>query len=485
MAEATKKKLLDKTEQEYDWAAKDVEIHREGEKIILPNSPVEMSYDAGIQMLKRARDAENMVYEVNETIPVHFFDGLVALYRVLKDKYGYAGTQTKVVNTFFGKMEIPPKLIHVKVGPKAMDFVQVPFGEFNFPNVEGVIETRYGMNRGIPALVLTGSVKSKEKHIVMEIVTAVKEYAAKNSIYKGRAITLDRDESGGIDYESPLEFFDPFAGFEVPIFNRETELLIETTVLAPISNAQRCREMKIPLKRGVLLEGPYGTGKTLTARQAARIAADNGWTFIHVTASQALKYGLKFAKMYQPCVLFAEDIDRITANRNEGANDLINEIDGIVGKSDEIITVLTTNFASKIDKAMLRPGRLDAVISLRPPEDEAVQRLIRYYAGDLLSNDADLTAVSQSLAGNIPATIREVVERSKLSMIVNGRSAITTDDLTVAAEGMKNHLDLLANASEGQHAPTVDDTMTELVKTVVVKETKDALDKAFKEKLGR
>lgn len=480
MAEAKKVSALSVDKETYDWAAHDIAIHREGEKIILPNAPVEMSHDAAIQIIKRARDAENMVYDVNETIPVHFFDGLVALYRVLKDKFGYAGTQTKVIDGWFGKIEIPPKLIHVRVGPKPMDVIQVPFGEFAFPNTEAVVETKYAMHKGIPCLSIQGQLKSKEKKIVMEIVEAVRQYASTQSIYKGRCITLDRDQSGGIDYNSPLEFFDPFSGTEVPIFNAATEKLIETTVLAPIQNAQRCRDMKIPLKRGILLEGPYGTGKTLTARQAARVASENGWTFIHVTASQALKYGLQFAKMYQPCVLFAEDIDRITANRNEGANDLINEIDGIVGKADEIITVLTTNFAGKIDKAMLRPGRLDAVISLREPDADAVERLIRYYGRELLAADADLKDVSKLLAGKIPATIREVVERSKLDMIVTGADQITADHLRIASEGMQNHMDLLANASEGEHSPTVDALLEQMVKATVAKIIDTELVQPFK-----
>lgn len=468
-------KALRLDKEEYDWAAHDIAIHREGEKIILPNAPVEMSHDAAIQLIARARDAENMVYEVNETIPVHFFDGLVALYRVLKEKFGYAGTQTKKIETWFGEISIPPKLIHVRVGPKPMDVIQVPFGEFAFPNTEAVVETKYAMHKGIPCLSIQGKLKSKEKKVVMEIVEAVREYASKQSIYKGRCVTLDRDQSGGIDYDHPLDFFDPFSGAEVPIFNAATEKLIETTLLAPVQNAQRCRDMKIPLKRGILLEGPYGTGKTLTARQAARVASENGWTFIHVTASQALKYGLQFAKMYQPCVLFAEDIDRITANRNEGANDLINEIDGIVGKADEIITVLTTNFANKIDKAMLRPGRLDAVISLREPDAEAVQRLVRYYARDLLEEGTDLTDVGQLLAGKIPATIREVVERSKLDMIVTGAECITADHLTIASEGMRNHMELLANASEGERIPEVGDLIADLVKDTVTKIVNDRL----------
>lgn len=463
MAEVAKKYNLKTEKQEIDWAAKTVDIVRSGTKIILPSDPGDMSLGAGIEVLKRAQKEEQQLYAVNEAIPVHFFDGLVALFAVMKDKYGYVGTQSK--QTWFG--EVPPQLIHVKVGPKAMDFVQVPYGQFALPNTEAVIETKYGIVDGIPQLHIVGQVRSKERKIVMELVLATREYAKTNSIYKGRCVKLKRDDSDGVDFSSPLEFFDPFTGKEIPIFNHSTERLIETALLTPITNAEICRKHNVPLKRGVLLEGPYGTGKSLTAKQAAKVASENGWTFINVDNVKAIKYALKFAKMYQPCVIFAEDIDRLAGSRNEGANDLINEIDGVVGKNDEIITVLTTNFVEKIDKAMLRPGRLDAVISLRAPEQEAVQRLIRFYAGTLLSEAADLTETSAALADNIPATIREVVERAKLGMIQRNASAIDTEDLLAAAESMINHLNILRDAKEGQSDQTIDELLSASVKAQI------------------
>lgn len=475
MAEAAKNLKTDK--QEVDWAARTVDIQRQGTKIILPSDPGEMSLGAGIDVLKRAQKEENQRYAVHEAIPVHFFDGLVALFAVMKDKYGYVGTQSK--QTWFG--EVPPSLIHVKVGPKPMDFVQVPYGQFALPNTEAIIETHYEVVDGIPQLVIAGEVKSKERKIVMELVLATREYAKANSIYKGRCIKLKRDDSDGVDFSSPLEYFDPFTGKEVPIFNNVTERLIETALLTPISNADICRKHNVPLKRGVLLEGPYGTGKSLTAKQAARVASEHGWTFINVDNVKAIKYALKFAKMYQPCVLFAEDIDRLAGSRNEGANDLINEIDGVVGKADEIITVLTTNFVDKIDKAMLRPGRLDAVISLRAPEDEAVQRLIRFYADALLDKSADLTDTAKALAGNIPATIREVVERAKLGMIQRGADAISTEDLSAAAESMVNHLTILNGAKEGQSDPTIDDLVAATVDANAAKAVEKLMRRILKD----
>lgn len=470
MAEAKKTTIDNVDKPETDWAARTVDIKRQGTAIVLPADPSEMGLLEGAEVLKRAHKDEMQVYAIHEHIPVHFFDGLVALFAVMKDKYGYVGTQSK--QTWFGPQ--PPRLIHVKVGPRPEDFLQVPFGQFKLPGIDATIETSYENVKGIPQLTINGEVRAKERKIVMELVLATVEYAKANSIYKGRCIKLQKDESGGVDFSSPLEYFDPFSGTELPIFNRVTEKLIETTLLTPIAHADICRKNNIPLKRGVLLEGPYGTGKSLTAKQAAREASRNGWTFVLVDNVKAIKYALTFAKMYQPCVVFAEDIDRLVGSRNEGANDLINEIDGVVGKDSEIITVLTTNFVEKIDKSMLRPGRLDAVISLKAPDEEAVERLIRFYAGDLLDPSVDMQPTAKSLAGNIPATIREVVERAKLGMIQRGANVIVADDLAAAAESMLNHLAILNGAKEGQVEPDIDELLNDLVKANVTKIVEEA-----------
>lgn len=460
-----------------DWKSVDLELAREGERIVLPNEPGPMSVREGIKSLERIEKAENTVYEVAETVECHFWDGIVAFARALKQKYGYS--QAVPTPGFFGPT--PPRFVHVRTGPRVTDVVQVPYGSFQLPGIEGTLQLRPTESKGIPVLLICGEVKAKEKNIVMEIVALTKQFSQEQSIYSGQSIILRRDERGeGLDLSEPLEFFDPHSGSEVPIFNKEIEDLIKVSVMTPIEKTEECRKGNIPLKRGVLLEGPYGTGKTLTAREVARTANANGWTFIMVTAASALRYALTFAKMYQPCVVFAEDIDRMTDDRNEGANDLINQIDGVVGKNDEIITVLTTNFAEKIDKAMLRPGRLDTVVSVRPPDAEAVERLIRFYAGDSLDSKADLTEVTEALAGNIPATIREVVEKSKLSMLCYGHDKVEAKDLMVSAEAMKNHLALIEAAQEGRkEIPALETALTAIVEKTVEKIIVHELDERF------
>lgn len=220
---------------------------------------------------------------------------------------------------------------------------------------------------------------------------------------------------------------------------------MQSALWAPIVHTEACRQHQIPLKRGVLLEGTYGTGKTLLARRTAQVCVKHGWTFIMLDDVRALREALVFARRYEPAVVFAEDVDRLVGDRDQAANDLLNTIDGVLSKDSSIITVLTTNHVEKINKAMLRPGRLDAVISIKPPKADAVIALIRMYGRDLLAQGETLVEAGKVLAGNIPATIREVVERAKLSMIFHGRAAITQEDILTASYGMADHMALLAD----------------------------------------
>ena len=174
----------------------------------------------------------------------------------------------------------------------------------------------------------------------------------------------------------------------------------------------------MPPKRGVLFAGPYGTGKTAQAFAAALLAVKFGWTFLYLADVSQLPKAIQFSKMYGRTVIYAEDIDRVTdGERDEDMDEIFNMVDGIDTKESDILLIVTTNHLEKINKAMLRPGRLDVTIHIGPPDAEAVQRLIKGYAGDTL--DASVTGEEAGLIldGQIPAVVREAVERAKLYAI--------------------------------------------------------------------
>lgn len=456
------------------WDRQDVDIERVGTKITLPNDPEPMPIPAAMKALKRKLDDEEQELDVHELIESYPKDGLVAVYKAMVDLFGWASPSTKIVEGMFGPQEIKPQLISIKTGPKADDVIQVPYGEFSVPNVESAVEIKVvGTPDGSPAVAIIGCVKKREKAVLVNIAKRAREILVEESIYKGKAFTLPQETDGSVDYHVDPAFLDTDVIKKDELILNPIELdQVQTALWTPIENTDACIEQHIPLNRGVLLEGTYGTGKTMTAQATARVCHDNGWTFIMIDDVRGLATALKFAQRYQPAVVFAEDIDRAIAQRDQTGNDLLNTIDGVLSKNSQVITVLTTNHVERLEKAMLRPGRLDAVISVKPPEAEAVGRLIRLYARDRLHEDATLEAVGLLLAGNIPATIREVTERAKLAMIHRKDTVITDDDLTTAAHGMEAHLKLLENTPP---QPSAGERLGQALFDVLMIETPDSM----------
>ena len=96
---------------------------------------------------------------------------------------------------------------------------------------------------------------------------------------------------------------------------------------------------------------------------------------------------------------------------------------------------------------MLRPGRVDTVIEVTPPDAQAATKLVKHYGRDIIDPKADLVEVGEMLAGQIPAIIREAVERSKLAAMRDIKEdeelVVTAEHLSIAARQMLEHAKLL------------------------------------------
>lgn len=424
-----------------NWDKEDVGIEHAGTKITLPGEPGPMPLREAIATLERKAQDEETELDVHEMIDAFPEDALVAFNEAMRQKYGWASPTP--IMTFFGP--VAPDLITVKTGPNIGDEVQVPFGQFTLPGVENPIQTHRHRHGDRMVLIITGTVRKREAPVVKELANLAREILKSGSIYKGKAIRLKVDDDGDlVQSEAPTFLPTAYINPDELVLNPDELEQVKAALWAPVQNTEACIRHRIPLKRGVLLEGTYGTGKTMTANVTSKICVDNGWTYILLDDVRALKEALLFAQRYAPAVVFAEDAERVAEDRDQRGNDLLNTIDGVLSKNSQVITVLTTNFVERLDSAMLRPGRLDAVISIRPPEAEAVERLIRLYGRGLVAQGEDLSEVGLVLAGNIPATVREVVERSKLAMVANGRDQVVAEDLLISARGMERHLSLLA-----------------------------------------
>lgn len=426
-----------------------VEVH-DGPMLL----PEGLSDAQAIKVLERKIDYEQQLFGVHAEFDGFIWESAYALSKVLEAQFGWAGARSK--RTFFG--DIPPRMIGIKVDVN--ETVQVPWGEFRVPGITGYLEsTQMQKPDGRHVFVLAGEVLRKNEDKVNQIIAGMREYVRTNSIYKGKAFHLDIYDDMGQYYEFPeINFIrlDPA---------QETELVLPTTtarmvrvhVFTPIERTEEVRAASIPLKRGVLLAGLYGTGKTMILHVAAIKARRNGWTFIQCKAAQ-LPAIIKVARSYQPCVVACEDIDKVTGGaRTEIIDMILNTIDGVEAKGTEIMVLVTTNDPDKINPSMMRPGRLDAFVTVGPPDAEAAEALARQYGRGLIHEDEPLERSPQMLAGKIPAVNREIVERSKLAAIDTtprgGEFKITDDDLVIGTIEMEEHIRLAT--------PKLDDTRSD------------------------
>lgn len=445
------------------------QIVRHGEQLILPEG---MTLPQAVDLIERRMTYEKEVTVFNESYNVLPYDGAHALAEVLIAKFGWApATSTP---GWFG--DTPPQLINVEVAPN--EFKTVPWGRFSLPNIKGYIETGVSRKEGRYVFSINAQILRMNEDTVRSLFAEVREYLKTGSIYKGKAIQMRFRDDEGKPLAMPEPKFLDTSKIDPNglIYSEDVMASVETNLFTPILRAVDCIDNDIPVKRGVLLAGTYGTGKTLAATVASRHATDSGITYVYAKRADELADAIEFGKQYQSpaCVIFCEDIDRsVNGERSVEMDDILNILDGIDTKKSNIITVLTTNDLESINPAMLRPGRLDAVITVTAPDAKAVEKLIRHYGGNAVTADTDLTDAGKELAGNIPAVIAEVVKRAKLSQLrlqAPGTKVekISAEALTEAARTMRSQVTLLRERSEAKvDAPTIDGLFKQLVNKAV------------------
>lgn len=407
--------------------------------------PTHLTYAQAREILERTEKAEEELVAINETVPVFPWEGALAMRKAMEQMFGFSLTQP--IDTFFGP--ILPKEITVETGVNTKE--KVLWGRMMWPLAKvpkggksnEYLETGVGSKGGLMVFAVGGQIKRKWLTEFQKFMKLVHKLATDESIYRSKAVRIAfTNEQGEVIPLPEPEFIDlSKAKLEDMVYSRDLTELIDTYIMTPLRHREACARAGIPFKRGVLAAGPYGTGKTLLAQAVGRVGNENGVTFLYIKNAHELPHAIRFAKQYAPAVVFAEDLDRATEgdDRTEQVDEILNTLDGIDSKGAEIMVVLTTNHLDQVNPAMLRPGRLDVVIEVTPPDAEAVERLVRIYGRHLIAENAELSEVGKLLAGFTPAVIRESVERSKLASIQrtgSSDSIVESRDLIVSAHSM-------------------------------------------------
>ena len=455
MSNATARKVKIKDDSNEEKTGKhEIQIKSGGTDIVIPEG---LSIEEACRHLRSKEDEQNTIVSISEVIKAFPLDGATALNTVIERRYGWANLKM-TPGSFFSEPS-PPQMIGVEVGPN--ETIQIPWGQFTVPNIDGWLETSYHRNSDGPfTFRIGGQVRRKDEAAVANLAEEVRQEAKNNSIYAGKFININfRDMYGDRFEEFNFDFAPKFTEVDLEeitqiVHSEEVERLVKTNLTAPVVKTQFCRENNVPLNRKVLLAGIYGTGKTLTAFEHALTCVKHGWTFLHLKDVRDLDLAFSFAKFYQPCVIFSEDIDRaVRGARTSEIDQILNTIDGVDSKQSEIMILLTTNNLNHIHPAFMRPGRIDTVIEVTPPDKKAIVRLVRQYAEQsnehlkIQESDDEIMKIFSEMEGANAAFIREAVERAKLSALLDADEdeylKITGDNLKDAVASLKAHVKLV------------------------------------------
>jgi cell division protease FtsH len=242
-------------------------------------------------------------------------------------------------------------------------------------------------------------------------------------------------------------------------------------IVAYLKRPEKFSQLGAKPPKGIVLEGHYGSGKTLLARA---VAGEAGVPFISIAGGdfsdmfmgvgvRKVKKLFALARSKSPCVIFIDEIDGLgkrsgggTAGETENnriINALLVELDGFSAASG-IVVIGATNNVANLDPALVRPGRFDRICNLGLPTVDEREALFALYAKPLRTDGrTDLRQLARLSSGMSPAAIANAINAAAMMAAKEDAATVTQAHFQRALE---QHL-MGGPASEGQSALSAPD----------------------------
>ncbi len=256
----------------------------------------------------------------------------------------------------------------------------------------------------------------------------IRTLASERSVFRGQVIGIGTDVFGlgpkevfGPGRPVPLNFLKrPSIGRDQIVLPADVLEAIERQVLGVGRHSGRLLASGQHLKRGVLLYGAPGTGKTHTVSYLLGQVPEATVVVISGRALARIREVCSVARSLQPAIIVVEDVDLIAEQREKGLGEhpllfqLLNEMDGLNSEAD-VTFLLTTNRADLLEPALAeRPGRIDLAAELPLPDADARRQLIRLYQGNLILDLAHPETVIERTEGVTAAFLKELLRKAAL-----------------------------------------------------------------------
>ncbi|GAA0544394.1 AAA family ATPase [Paractinoplanes ferrugineus] len=230
----------------------------------------------------------------------------------------------------------------------------------------------------------------------------------------------------------------------------EVKQMLTESVLWPLTYPDTFARLGVSPPRGVLLYGPPGCGKTYLVKAIAGTGKANVLSVKGAEllskwvgdSERAVRELFRRAREAAPTLVFLDEVDALAPTRGQatdgGTTDrvvaaLLTELDGVEDLRNVVI-IGATNRPDLIDPALLRPGRLERLVYVPPPDAAARAAILRASSKAVpLDKSVDLDELGAALAGFSAADCAALIREAALAAMRDSLEASTVTAANVAA----------------------------------------------------
>ncbi|XP_076252760.1 ATPase family gene 2 protein homolog A isoform X2 [Rhynchophorus ferrugineus] len=223
------------------------------------------------------------------------------------------------------------------------------------------------------------------------------------------------------------------------------KLILKQAVEWPLKHPESFTRLGITPPRGVLMYGPPGCSKTMIAKA---LASESGLNFLSIKgpelfskwvgeSERAIREVFRKARQVAPSVIFFDEIDALGGERSSGSStsvqdrvlaQLLTELDGVTPLGD--VTILAaTNRPDRIDKALLRPGRLDRIVYVPLPDPNTRREIFRIKLSKMPTTNVNVEELITKTGGYSGAEINAVCHEAAMMALEENLNSEVVDNV--------------------------------------------------------